>query len=130
MTRGWKSPFSIAVTSSAGEVLVVQTDDENMNFRVFKNDPSPDPGYETLVEVHSLGDEALLLDQGTTVPANHTLGIKPNSIYFTRHNQEAAACRKSLGICVFDLATKTIKMFSFLDDMMNLKDAQWFLPRI
>ncbi|CAN8323674.1 unnamed protein product [Cochlearia groenlandica] len=83
--HGWRSPFSIAVTRS-GEVLVVKTD-ENMNFRIFKNDFNPKPAYiiPPLLEVHSLGDDAIFLDLGIT----------------------------------------TIEMFSFLDDMMNLKDAQW-----
>lgn len=33
-----------------------------------------------IIEVDSLGDEALFLDLGITVPADCTLGIEPNSI--------------------------------------------------
>ncbi|XP_010460514.1 PREDICTED: F-box protein At5g25290-like [Camelina sativa] len=123
---------SIAVTRS-GEVLVVYTYELTSKDRVFhlyKRDPKDlDPTtYDTmLVEVHSLGDEALFLDLGITVPADHTLGIEPNSIYFTRGNRIRHGQTSSLDICVFSLTTKTIKRFPSLSNL-NIKDAQWFLP--
>lgn len=84
-----------------------------------------------IIEVDSLGDEALFLDLGITVPADHTLGIEPNSIYFSRDDRrddhffhKRVSC---IDICVYNLATKTIKRFPSLSNL-KLKDAQWFLP--
>ncbi|KAF3577687.1 hypothetical protein DY000_02033140, partial [Brassica cretica] len=90
-------------------------------FHLYKTDPNP--------EVHSLGDEALLLDSGITVPADPTLGIEPNSIYFTRHDRvrnyvQEPSCPD---ICVFNLATKKFTRFPILS-YFNPKDALWFLP--
>ncbi|XP_019097436.1 PREDICTED: F-box protein At5g25290-like [Camelina sativa] len=129
--------YNIAVTTS-GEVLLVEIyfykTTMQRRFSLFKKDPNPDPDAilnnpNPLVEVYSLGDEALLLDLGITVPADHTLGIEPNSIYFTRHDR---ACKRGLepsclDICVFNLATKNLKRFPGLSNLW-LTDARWFLP--
>ncbi|CAH8253687.1 unnamed protein product [Arabidopsis lyrata] len=85
------SSESIAVTRS-GQVLVVYSyelgnSQRDRMFHLYKRDPKdldPNTYLTRLLEVHSLGDEALFLDLGTTVPADHTRGIEPNSIYFTR----------------------------------------------
>ncbi|ESQ55499.1 hypothetical protein EUTSA_v10025466mg [Eutrema salsugineum] len=124
----------VAVTTS-GEVFIVKTKacesnfEKHRMFRLFKRDPK-DVDTETnnniwLVEVDSVGggDEALFLDLGTTVPADHTLGIEPNCIYFSRDRNEPSP----LDICVYNLATKTIKRFPSLSSF-KLKDAWWFLP--
>ncbi|CAH8263300.1 unnamed protein product [Arabidopsis lyrata] len=75
----------IAVTTS-GEVLLVFTKayepfcERSRIFRVYKRDPKElDPNtYDTrLVEMESIGDEALFFDLGITVPADLTLGIEP-----------------------------------------------------
>ncbi|CAL9222646.1 unnamed protein product [Arabidopsis halleri] len=128
---GEHNSFSIAVTT-AGEVLLVEskTFENQRTFRLFKKDPNnEDPLVHSpkLLEVDSVGDEALLLDLGITVPANHTIGIKPNSIYFTRHDRARLRIPFDLDICVFNLATKTLKRFPQLANL-NLKDARWFLP--
>ncbi|CAE6005563.1 unnamed protein product [Arabidopsis arenosa] len=129
---------SIAVTTS-GEVLLVFTKayepfcERSRIFRVYKRDPKElDPNtYDTrLVEMESIGDEALFFDLGITVPADHTLGIEPNSIYFTRndrfgHKNICIPCL--IDICVYNIATRTIKRFPSLSNL-KLKDAQWFLP--
>ncbi|KAG7571964.1 hypothetical protein ISN44_As09g003610 [Arabidopsis suecica] len=129
---------SIAVTTS-GEVLLVFTKayepfcERSRIFRVYKRDPKElDPNtYDTrLVEMESIGDEALFFDLGITVPADHTLGIEPNSIYFTRndrfgHKNISIPCL--IDICVYNIATRTIKRFPSLSNL-KLKDAQWFLP--
>lgn len=129
----FSSNQSVAVTRS-GEVLLVYTyevtSSRHRMFHLYKRDPKDlDPKtYDTrLVEVHSLGDEALFLDLGTTVPADHTLCIEPNSIYFTRGDRIHHKRISSLDICVFNLTTKTIKRFPSLSNL-NVKDAQWFLP--
>ncbi|EOA25553.1 hypothetical protein CARUB_v10018898mg [Capsella rubella] len=120
---------SIAVTTS-GEVLLVESDPCNRSFfRIYKKDTSlvdPDAIAHTVLEVDSLGGEALLLDLGFTVPANHALGIEPDSIYFTRHFRPCQCRDRDLDICVYNLATKTIKRFQFGD--MKIMDARWFFP--
>ncbi|XP_010478094.1 PREDICTED: F-box protein At5g25290-like isoform X2 [Camelina sativa] len=124
---------SIAVVTSSGQVLIVVTYELTSKDRVFhlyKRDPQVlyPTTYDTMfVEVHSLGDEALFLDLGITVPADHTLGIEPNSIYFTRGDRIRHRQTSSLDICVFSLTTKTVKRYPCLD-ASNIKDAQWFLP--
>jgi len=124
----------IAVTR-AGQVLLVYTFDlgtseSHRMFRLYKRDPKdldPKTLDTQLLEVHSLGDEALFLDLGITVPADHTLGIEPNSIYFTRGDRIRHKESSCLDICVFNLITKTIKRFHGLSNF-NFYDAQWFLP--
>ncbi|CAA7025933.1 unnamed protein product [Microthlaspi erraticum] len=135
----------IAVTTS-GEVLYVITIacETSMIFHVYKRDPKdldPNTHDTRLVHVDSLGDEALFLDLGITVKvaADHTLGIEPNSIYFTRGDRIRRKKVTCLDLCVYNLATKTIindyqnktktiKRFLGLCNL-NVKDAQWFLPR-
>ncbi|KAL1196440.1 F-box protein [Cardamine amara subsp. amara] len=125
----WDS--SIAVSTS-GELLLVESDPcDRTCFRVYKNNPDiqdPFSSSYSLLDVDSLGGEALLLDLGITVPANPTLGIEPDSIYFTRHYRPCQCTPRDLDICVFNLATKTLQRFPHLSDM-NLMDARWFLPR-
>ncbi|ESQ45836.1 hypothetical protein EUTSA_v10010442mg [Eutrema salsugineum] len=129
---------TIVVTTS-GEALIVHSrgyeSNENFEkhriFRVYKRDSKdldPDTRDTRLVQVDSLGDEALFLDMGFTVPADHTLGIEPNSIYFTHDNRLRPDWRTPrFDICVYNLATKTTKRFPVLSNF-NLKDARWFLP--
>ncbi|KAL9816997.1 hypothetical protein AtNW77_Chr4g0284061 [Arabidopsis thaliana] len=79
----YSSHRNIAVTTSR-EVLLVDSIvyESRIGFRLYKKVPNPNPD-ELLytpyvsVEVYSLGDEALLLDLGITVPADNTLGIEP-----------------------------------------------------
>jgi len=133
----YSSHRNIAVTTSR-EVLLVDSIvyESRIGFRLYKKVPNPNPD-ELLytpyvsVEVYSLGDEALLLDLGITVPADNTLGIEPNSIYFTRYDrvrncEEKLSCRAQ-NICVFNLETKKITRFPSLSHL-KLKDARWFLP--
>ncbi|CAH8262071.1 unnamed protein product [Arabidopsis lyrata] len=128
---GEHDSFNIVVTT-AGEVLLVEstTVENQRTFRIYKKNPNADPEDQMphLVEVDSLGDEALLLDLGTTVPSNHALGIQPNTIYFTRHNRVRFRMSFDLEICVFNLATNTlIKHFPHLANLKP-RDALWFLP--
>ncbi|CAL9232375.1 unnamed protein product [Arabidopsis halleri] len=138
------SRHNIAVTTS-GEVLLVESivyDDSSdskiptIGLRLYKKVPNPDPDEfiyrpNVSVEVDSLGHEALLLDLGITVPADRTLGIEPNSIYFTRHDRLRncklkPSCR-ARDICVFNLKTKNVTRFPSLS-YLKAKDALWFLP--
>ncbi|CAH8353484.1 unnamed protein product [Eruca vesicaria subsp. sativa] len=118
---------NIAVTTSQ-EVLMVQTlAYESFSFerhRMFHLYKEQDTKF---IKVDSLGDEALFLDLGITVPADHTLGIEPNSIYFTRDDRFCHKRDSYIDICVYNLATKTIKHFPSLSNL-KLKDAQWFFP--
>ncbi|XP_013614188.1 PREDICTED: F-box protein At5g25290-like [Brassica oleracea var. oleracea] len=122
---------SIAVTTSSGEVLLVESDPSSRTwFRLYKKDPDvedPDHACHTVTEVHSLGGEALLLDLGFTVPANKALGIKPDSIYFTRHFRPCHCSPRDLDICVYNLATQSLHRYHNLNQM-DLMDARWFLP--
>uniref|UniRef100_A0A0D3A5K9 dolichyl-diphosphooligosaccharide--protein glycotransferase n=1 Tax=Brassica oleracea var. oleracea TaxID=109376 RepID=A0A0D3A5K9_BRAOL len=122
---------SIAVTISSGEVLLVESDPSSRTwFRLYKKDPDvedPDHACHTVTEVHSLGGEALLLDLGFTVPANKALGIKPDSIYFTRHFRPCHCSPRDLDICVYNLATQSLHRYHNLNKM-DLMDARWFLP--
>ena len=132
--RSIPSNKGIAVTR-AGQVLVVFTYDlgtseSHRMFHLYKRDPKdldPKTLDTRLLEVHSLGDEALFYDLGITVPADHTLGIEPNSIYFTRDDRICHNKLSCLDIGVFNLATKTVKRFHGLSNF-NFNDAQWFLP--
>lgn len=113
---------SIVITTS-GEVLLVEsifgnrTIESLTSFRVFKN-----TDYYLQEEVDSLGDEALFLDLGISVPC-----ITPNSIYFTHHGRIYHKEHFNMDICVFNLETKILKRFSGFSNM-KLKDARWFLP--
>ncbi|KAG7530875.1 Reverse transcriptase zinc-binding domain [Arabidopsis thaliana x Arabidopsis arenosa] len=111
-------------------VALIRTSESHRMFRLYKRDPKdldPKTLDTWLLEVHSLGDEALFLDLGITVPADHTLGIEPNSIYFTRGDRIRHKESSCLDICVFNLITKTIKRFHGLSNF-NFYDAKWFLP--
>ncbi|KAJ0248634.1 F-box domain-containing protein [Hirschfeldia incana] len=131
---------NIAVVTRSGEVLLVHnytyqsttTFEKHRMFRVYKrqlkNLEDPKTYKPWLVEVDSLGDEALFLDLGITVPADTRLGIEPNSIYFTRDDRFRLMPRSFLDVCVYNLATKTIKRFPTLSSNFKLKDAQWFIP--
>ncbi|CAH8355031.1 unnamed protein product [Eruca vesicaria subsp. sativa] len=136
-------PISVGnniVVPTSGEPLFLYTRvDEPTSgrprfFRLYKRDAKDlDPGtIDTwLVEVDSLGDEALFFDLGITVPADHTLGIEPNSIYFTRNDRRRFSHTKRLtpciDVCVYNLATKNIKRFASLSNL-KINDAMWFLP--
>ncbi|XP_010412745.2 PREDICTED: F-box protein At5g25290-like [Camelina sativa] len=135
---GYDCYFSIVVTT-AGEVLLVTittSESSERAFRVYKMDPNADPDdhMHDLLDIDSLGDEALLLDLGITVPANNTLGIKQNSIYFTHHNLIRSKTNwkkvthvlppNEVDICVFNLSTKTLEPFPAPSNM-TLKDARW-----
>ncbi|KAJ0248659.1 hypothetical protein HA466_0157290 [Hirschfeldia incana] len=131
---------NIAVVTRSGEVLLVHNYtyqssafEKHRVFRVYKrqlkNLEDPETYKPRLVEVDSLGDEALFLDLGITVPADTTLGIEPNSIYFTRDDRFRLMPLSFLDICVYNLATKNINRFPTLSsNLEKIKDAQWFIP--
>ncbi|XP_010490184.1 PREDICTED: F-box protein At2g14500-like [Camelina sativa] len=135
---GYNCYFSIAVTTTGEVLLVTSTISESSEraFRIYKMDPNADPDdhMPDLLGVDSLGDEALLLDLGITMPANNTLGIKQNSIYFTHHNLILSKNNwkkvahvlppNEVDICVFNLSTKTLEPFPGPSNM-SLKDARW-----
>ena len=155
MSVNHKFPMSIPIADeramyaykpiSVGEHIVVPTSGEPLFlytrayeptsgrpriFRLYKRDAKDLEPNTFLVEVDSLGDVALFVDLGITVPADRTLGIEPNSIYFTRddrlfnHTKRSTPC---IDVCVYNLATKTIKPFASLSNFKP-NDAMWFLP--
>ncbi|CAF2144745.1 unnamed protein product [Brassica rapa] len=131
--------YKIVVTTP-GEVLFLYTrayepaSGKPRIFRLYKRDAKDlDPGtLDTwLVKVDSIGDEALFFDLGITVPADHTLGIEPSSIYFTRNDRRFSHTKRlttCIDVCVYKLATKTIKRVPGLSSNFRLKVAMWFLP--
>ncbi|KAG7551887.1 Quinoprotein amine dehydrogenase beta chain-like [Arabidopsis thaliana x Arabidopsis arenosa] len=131
LTYDAKGSYNIAVTSSGEVLLLMNIFSESTRRRIFflYKDPNLGPSesiYNKLVEVDSLGNEALLMDLGITVPADGDLGIEPNSIYFTRHDRVRYQKLSCPDICVFNLETKTLKRFPGLSNL-KLKDARWFL---
>lgn len=121
---GPKYMYNIAVTT-LGEVLLVERIlyANHSYFHLYKKDPNPSP--DSLIDVDSLGDEAMFLDLGINVPADSTLGIEPNSIYFTHRDRVCHRDQSYLDICVFNLATKTQKRFPELSNL-KLTEARWF----
>ncbi|KAG2301251.1 hypothetical protein Bca4012_059447 [Brassica carinata] len=123
-------PISVGhniVVPASGEPLFLYT----RAYEPASKDLEPGTIDTWLVEVDDLGDEALFFDLGIIVPADRTLGIEPNSIYFTRNDRRFNHTGRSspcIDVCVYNLATKTIKRFPSLSSSFILKDAMWFLP--
>lgn len=72
------------VVTLSGDVLIVSSIRRGMskiwNFEIYKMDSSKGNKWE---QTFSLGNEAIILDLGITVPAKDIEGIKRNSIYFS-----------------------------------------------
>ncbi|CAA7025936.1 unnamed protein product [Microthlaspi erraticum] len=129
------------VVKTSGEVLCVRSKvhetssfTRRRTFHVYNTYPEDrDPGtyyYDGDIELKSLRGEALFLDLGIPVKVapDHSLGIEPNSIYFSRGDRYCHKKVSCLDMCVYNLATKTSKPFPGLSNL-KVKDALWFLPR-
>ncbi|CAL9226400.1 unnamed protein product, partial [Arabidopsis halleri] len=75
--------------------------------------------------VDSLGDEAMLLDLGITVPANENdQGFSRNSIYFSGSHEKSTS-----DIFLFNLETQKMELLHKFDySSLQLSRARWFLP--
>ncbi|EOA18100.1 hypothetical protein CARUB_v10006558mg [Capsella rubella] len=92
------------------------------SFRVYKIPSSEFYGHCEIVD--SLGDEAMLLDLGITVPASDIEGFNKNSIYFGFSHE-----RKTTNVCLFNLETQKMELLHKLDcSPLQLSRARWFLP--
>ncbi|XP_010451276.1 PREDICTED: probable F-box protein At4g22165 [Camelina sativa] len=119
----WCLTESKLVVTITGKVLKVEKlwspSSGTWSFRVIKISPS---GYEI---VDSLGDEAMLLDLGITVPANDIEGINKNSIYFS-----GGGHIEKNTIFLFNLETQKMeRLHKFAcSSSLQLSRARWFLP--
>ncbi|XP_010451274.1 PREDICTED: probable F-box protein At4g22165 [Camelina sativa] len=93
-------------------------------FRVFKIFSSGK--IKKCKKVDSLGDEAMLLDLGITVPANDIEGFYKNSIYFSGSHEE-----NPTDIFHFNLETQKMELLHKFDcSPAQLSSARWFLPSL
>lgn len=85
--------------------------------------------------VHSLGNDTLVLDLGTTIAAKD--GFKKNCIYFSNdqfYRRNGLSLRNSeKNVCMYDIETKkVIQEFEHLTASLKrsipFKDGRWFCP--
>ncbi|EOA32017.1 hypothetical protein CARUB_v10015260mg, partial [Capsella rubella] len=116
---------SLVVTLS-GEVLMIAR--KICNFDIYKMDQSSSKWIKT----NSIGNEALLLDQGTTVEAKD--GVRRNYVYFSNgelHRYNEISLCYGTNSCVYDIQTdKVVQCFHQFADisLIPFKDARWFFP--
>ncbi|CAL9226373.1 unnamed protein product [Arabidopsis halleri] len=97
------------------------------SFRIYKLNSS-NTDWEKLT---SLGDEAVLLDQGITVLASATEGINRNSIYFSGYHDPEYDDHvwSEKDIFVFNLDTQEVERpHQSICSSIQLSDARWFVP--
>ncbi|VVA96347.1 unnamed protein product [Arabis nemorensis] len=129
---------NLAVTLS-GEVLIISGRVEYpwINFQHFRRSGTTsgryffnmyklDPKSSEWRIIESLGEEALLLDQGITVAAQG--GVVKNCIYFSNgklHGYDGYKDANGICNCVYNIKTK--KMFKVFEHL-TASDARWFFP--
>ncbi|AAD10661.1 Hypothetical protein [Arabidopsis thaliana] len=130
--------FSNLAVTLSGEVLIIvggkmdSSPEAKCVFTVNKMDPK---SSEFTVLIKSIGDEALLLDLGITVPAKD--GVMRDCIYFS-NDQYHRCCGISLRdgynadrICVYQIGSDyVVQEFEHLTTSSTklFKDARWFFP--
>uniref|UniRef100_A0A1J3FHI9 Putative F-box protein n=1 Tax=Noccaea caerulescens TaxID=107243 RepID=A0A1J3FHI9_NOCCA len=116
---------TMIVVTVTGQVLKVEKisgiHSRTWSFRVYKVYSSG-----SVEKIDSLGDEALLLDQGITVLANDTNGLVRNSIYFSY------PCADTI-FCVFNLEEQKMELLHRFDSSSSssvdqFSRGRWFLP--
>lgn len=93
-----------------------------------------DPESSEWSAIGSLGDEALLWDQGVTVEAKD--GVMKHCIYLRKYQLDRRSWARppndDNGICIYNYQThKQVQMFQHLSDSSSslpFKDARWFFP--
>ncbi|VVA96361.1 unnamed protein product [Arabis nemorensis] len=119
--------FSNLAVTLSGEVIIISSIGRSF-FNFYKMDPKSS-GWSIIT---SLGDEALLLDQGMTVAAKD--GVMKNCIYFSndmlRRIIGTNLRKDDNGICVYNIQTKkVVQEFPHLTSSpLPFKDARWFFP--
>ncbi|XP_048594754.1 probable F-box protein At4g22060 [Brassica napus] len=127
----WDIKDTHLVVTVKGEFLrvksIVKSDGDVWSFRIYKMDSS----QSEWEKITSLGDEAILLDQRTTVLANAVQGIKRNSIYFSgiHHDYVFHRVWSEKDILNYSLDTHKIERPppSFFSNVQS-SDARWFVP--
>ncbi|EOA18676.1 hypothetical protein CARUB_v10007252mg [Capsella rubella] len=129
----WKNKKTDLVVSMSGEFLrvksIIRSDSDVWSFRIYKMDSSNNK-WEKLT---SLGDEAILLDQGITVPASATQGVHRNSIYFSGNRSLQYFPKDHVwsekDIFVYSLDTQEVERpHRSICSSIQLSDARWFVP--
>ncbi|VVA96348.1 unnamed protein product [Arabis nemorensis] len=117
----WYNRSVNLVLTLSGELVLIISNMGRHSFNVFKLDPTS----SKWIKIESIGDEALLLDQGITVAAKD--GVMKNCIYFSNHHfrrYEGTNLGKDdidNGICVYNIQTqKVVHKFPYLIDSRML----------
>ncbi|EOA18994.1 hypothetical protein CARUB_v10007639mg [Capsella rubella] len=124
------------VVTMNGEVLrvksITRSDSDVWSFHIYKMDFSNSKWERQLIT--SLGEEAILLDQGITVLANTIKGINKNSIYFSgfrspHYSRVNRVCSEK-DVFVFNLDTHEVERphQSFCSSINQSFDVRWFVP--
>ncbi|XP_010439635.1 PREDICTED: probable F-box protein At4g22060 [Camelina sativa] len=131
----WYIQKSHLVVTMSAEVLrvesIIRSDSDVWSFNIYKMDSLNNKWERQLT---SLGDEAILLDQGITVLATAIEGVNRNSIYFSGycslHYSTFDRVWSEKDIFVFNLDTHKIERphQSFCSTISRLFDVQWFVP--
>ncbi|KAF2614294.1 hypothetical protein F2Q70_00013261 [Brassica cretica] len=116
----WDIKDTHLVVTVKGEFLrvksIVKSDGDVWSFRIYKMDSS----QSEWEKITSLGDEAILLDQRTTVLANAVQGIKRNSIYFSVALGTAKALEYLHEVCLPSVVHRNFKSANILlDEELN-----------
>ncbi|XP_010434347.1 PREDICTED: probable F-box protein At4g22060 [Camelina sativa] len=131
----WYIKKSHLVVTMRAEVLrvesIIRSDSDVWSFHIYKMDSLNNKWERKLT---SLGDEAIILDQGITMLANAIEGVKRNSIYFSGycslHYSTFDRVWSEKDVFVFNLDTHKIERphQSFCSTINRLFDVQWFVP--
>ncbi|XP_024004518.1 probable F-box protein At4g22060 [Eutrema salsugineum] len=141
----WNIMKDHLVVTLTGEILRVKskvsTDSYFWSFRVYKLDSSNSKWKKLNLyqkkkkknkkweKLNSLGDEAILLDQGITVLANSIEGVNRNSIYFSGfHHEYRVWSEKDIFNFSFDTHKIERPHPSILSSIHSSSVARWFVP--
>ncbi|CAH8261417.1 unnamed protein product [Arabidopsis lyrata] len=121
--------FGHLVITLSGEVLMIKPRAFAIpSFDIYKMDPKSSKWRE----IYSLGNEALLLDLGTTVAAKD--GFGENSLYFSNRKPSryngSCLCNENSNYVYDFLKRLVVQRFQHLADLspVPFKDSRWFFP--
>ncbi|KAL1206040.1 putative F-box protein [Cardamine amara subsp. amara] len=116
----WKTNIIITISGDVLMVATVLKRDLTWHFRVYKFNSANNDWEQTV----SLGDQAVILDLGITVPASSDIqGITRNSIYFS------GLPTSQKDVFVFNLSSQKIqRLSSSYISSIPFSDARWLFP--
>ncbi|CAL9226397.1 unnamed protein product [Arabidopsis halleri] len=121
-----KTKLVVTVTGKVLEVRKIWTGSRTWSFSVQKICSSGN--FKKYKKVDCLGDEAMLLDLGITVPANDIEGFNRNCIYFCG-SPRSFHDKNTSDIFLFNLETQKMELLHKFDcSSHQLSRARWFLP--